>query len=121
MNRLAPLALCLLSAAELSACKDKGKESATKAAGDAAALAEQADKDVAEVERRLPDGAKKLASLWDGGADPRQDVQGVRKSLLDVRRQVPDLNVAKSTFFALVDDKGVAIRNDLDEDVMAGM
>jgi hypothetical protein len=31
-----------------------------------------------------------------------------------------DLNVAKSTFFALADANGVAIRNDLEEDVMAG-
>jgi hypothetical protein len=120
MNRtraVVSLALALFS----TGCKDKGKESASKAVQDVGVLAEQADKDVAEVERGLPDGANKLASLWAGGADPRGDVQGVRKALIDVRRQVPDLNVAKSTFFALADEKGVAIRNDLDEDVMAGM
>jgi hypothetical protein len=33
---------------------------------------------------------------------------------------VQDLDVAKSTFFALADTNGVAIRNDLEEDVMAG-
>ena len=31
-----------------------------------------------------------------------------------------DLTIAKSTFFALADANGVAIRNDLEEDVMAG-
>jgi hypothetical protein len=31
-----------------------------------------------------------------------------------------DLGIAKSTFFALADPSGVAIRNDLEEDVMAG-
>jgi hypothetical protein len=31
-----------------------------------------------------------------------------------------DLGIAKSTFFALTDGSGVAIRNDLEEDVMAG-
>jgi hypothetical protein len=30
------------------------------------------------------------------------------------------LNIAKSTFFALADPSGIAIRNDLEEDVMAG-
>jgi hypothetical protein len=37
-----------------------------------------------------------------------------------MRRDVADLNIAKSTFFALADPNGVAIRNDLEEDVMAG-
>jgi len=114
-------ALVVFALLSLAACKDKGKESAAKASQDVVVLAEQADKDVGEVSRGLPEGAKKLAALWAGGADPRGDAQGVRKQLIEVRRQVPDLNVAKSTFFALADDKGVAIRNDLDEDVMAGM
>jgi hypothetical protein len=103
------------------ACKEKGKESAAKAVQDAATLAEQTDKDVAEIERGLPDGAKKLGALWANGADPRADVQGVRQTLIKVRREVPDLNIAKSTFFAVADDKGVAIRNDLEQDVMAGL
>jgi len=37
-----------------------------------------------------------------------------------MRRDVIDLNIAKSTFFALTDTSGMAIRNDLEEDVMAG-
>lgn len=121
MNRLVVVFCSFALSGSMAGCKDKGKESATKAAKDADTLVEQADRDIAEVERGLPDGAKKLESLWVGGADPRGDVQGVRKALIEVRRQVPDLNVAKSTFFALLDEKGVAIRNDLDEDVMAGM
>jgi hypothetical protein len=73
-----------------------------------------------EVERGLPAGAKKLIPLVANGADPRQDVAGVRRALLRVRRDVSDLDIAKSTFFALADASGVAIRNDLEEDVMAG-
>ncbi len=119
MTRLSLSVLLVLALA--TGCKDKGKESAAKAGLDADALAEQANKDVAEIERGLPEGAKKLSALWAGGGDPRGDIQGVRKTLLEVRRQVPDLNIAKSTFFALADERGVAIRNDLDEDVMAGM
>lgn len=102
-------------------CKEKGKESAQKAAQDAETLADQVDKDVAEIDRGLPEGAKKLAPLWANGADPRADAQNARQTMIDVRRKVPDLNVAKSTFFAVADDKGVAIRNDLEQDVMAGL
>jgi hypothetical protein len=101
-------------------CKDQAKESARLASGDVSGLGALVEKDVGEVERGLPVGATKLGSLLANGADPRQDVAGVRKALLQVRRQVQDLDVAKSTFFALADTNGVAIRNDLEEDVMAG-
>jgi hypothetical protein len=101
-------------------CKDPAKESAVLAAHDVAQLAALVDKDVAEIERGLPAGASKLAPLVANGGDPRQDVAGVRKALMRMRRDVSDLNAAKSTFFALADANGVAIRNDLEEDVMAG-
>jgi len=108
-----PLVLCL-------GCKDQAKESAARAATDASGLQALVDKDVGEVERGLPEGAKKLAVLVAKGADPHQDVAGVRRELQHMRRDVMDLSVAKSTFFALADPSGVAIRNDLEEDVMAG-
>jgi len=116
---LAALALIALAAGSLG-CKDQAKESAAHAAPDAAVLAELVAKDVGEIERGLPEGAAKLAPLLADGADPRQDIAGVRKSLGRVRRDVVDLNVAKSTFFALTDASGIAIRNDLEEDSMAG-
>jgi hypothetical protein len=112
-------ALCALCAAPIG-CKDQAKESAALAVGDAQSMAELIDKDLGEVERGLPEGATRLAPLVAQGADPRQDIAGVRKALLRVRRDVVDLMVAKSTFFALADPSGVAIRNDLEEDVMAG-
>lgn len=110
----------LLSLSGLVSCKDQAKESARLASADVTNLGSLVDKDLGEVERGLPVGAKKLGSLLANGADPKQDVAGVRKALLQVRRAVPDLDVAKSTFFALADANGVAIRNDLEEDVMAG-
>ncbi len=103
----------------LPGCKDKDKENSANAGQIIATLAALSEKDVAEVERGLPDGAKMLAALFTKG-DPRQDIPAVRSALKKVRRDNMDLNVAKSTFFALTDDKGVAIRNDLDTDVMAG-
>jgi len=114
------LALLACAAATALACKDDGKESAAHATKDAADLAALVDKDIGEVERGLPLGAAKLAPLVADGADPKQDVAGVRSGLLRIRRQVSDLNIAKSTFFALADPSGIAIRNDLEEDVMAG-
>jgi hypothetical protein len=116
---LASLSTALLTSAV--GCKDQAKVSASRAAQDATHLAALVDKDLGEVERGLPAGAKKLLTLVGSGADPRQDVAGVRRALLRVRKEVPDLDIAKSTFFALADPSGVAIRNDLEEDVMAGM
>jgi hypothetical protein len=113
------LAFCgtLVSA---TACKDKAQESARMAAGNAEDLAALVDKDVGEIERGMPAGAKTLVTLFAGGNDPKQDVAGVRRALFRMRRDVADLNIAKSTFFALADTNGIAIRNDLEEDVMAG-
>jgi hypothetical protein len=120
LTAVASLACAIGLAAPLCACKDQAKESAAHAAPDAAVLADLVAKDVGEIERGLPQGAVKLAPLVAGGADPRQDIAGVRRALVRVRREVIDLNVGKSTFFALTDPSGVAIRNDLEEDVMAG-
>jgi hypothetical protein len=117
---VASLACATGLAVPLGACKDQAKESAAHAVPDAAVLADLVAKDVGEIERGLPQGAAKLAPLVAGGADPRQDIAGVRRALVRVRREVIDLNVGKSTFFALTDPSGLAIRNDLEEDVMAG-
>lgn len=101
-------------------CKDKGQESATAARGDVQMLVELVGKDVGEIERGLPEGAKKLSVLLAKEPDPKGNGPAVRSALLKMRQQVPDLGIAKSTFFALADDKGIAIRNDNEQDTMAG-
>src|SRR4051794_19691202 len=111
--RCARAGLIAALAVAAAGCTDKGKASETAARTDVAAVAALAEKDVAEVERGLPAGAEKLSALWSKGADPHQDLPAVRSALLRVRRDVPDLTIAKSTFFALADDKGIAVRNDL--------
>lgn len=114
-------AVLVLGLALGAGCKDQAKESAKLAAGNVDELADLVDKDVAEIERGLPEGAKRLAKLYDeGDTDPTKDLPAVRMALLQAQRQVPDLNVAKSTFFALTDQKGVGIRNNLEQDAMAG-
>jgi hypothetical protein len=101
-------------------CTDSSKLSERKATEHAERLAKLADDDVEEVRRGLPRGAKALGQLWDGQADPKADPGAVRRALDRVRDQDRDLTVAKSTFFALTDDKGVAIRSDQEPDVLAG-
>ncbi len=120
--RLLALGACLVSLALVgSGCKDKGKLSAEEARTNVKLLVDLADKDVAEIERGLPEGAKKMtAQLAKETGDATQNAPQVRSALLKIRQQVPDLGVAKSTFFAFTDDKGIAIRNDLEQDTMAG-
>lgn len=121
-RRQISLALALLCAVLVlaSGCTDKGKQSADAARANAKLLAEVAEKDVAEIERGLPEGGKKMGELLGAEADPKANAPGVRSALLKMRREVTDLGVAKSTFFAFTDDKGIAIRNDLEQDTMAG-
>lgn len=110
----------LATATATFGCEDKGKISEKGAASQIAAVVKTVDADVAELERGLPLGAVKAASILYKAGDPRDDLGQVRKGLAKVQREVPDLTAAKSTFFALVDDKGRAIRNNLDTDVMGG-
>jgi hypothetical protein len=114
------LGVFLCAAAAAVSCTDKAKISEREAKGNLDALVTIAESDVGEIERGLPLGAAKLTPLWAKGADPKQDLRAVRSALAKMRREVPDLTVAKSTFFAIADDKGIAIRNDLEEDAMAG-
>lgn len=99
-------------------------KSADDAKADVAKLVEMTEKDVAEVERGLPEGAKKLNALFEKDlgkdGDPAKNVPAVRSALLKMRQQVPDLGIAKSTFFAYADPQGIAIRNDFEQDTMAG-
>lgn len=118
------LAVAATGSSALVGCKDRGQKSAEEARTDVQKLVELTARDVAEVERGLPEGAKKLGELLtkevgkDG--DPRQNVAAVRSALLKMRQQVPDLGIAKSTFFAFADEKGIAVRNDFEHDTMAG-
>jgi hypothetical protein len=73
---------------------------------------------VEEVRKGLPLGAEQLRSYF---AKPeREDAARAREALDRARNKVQDLRVAKSTFFALLDERGVALRNDRDQDSMAG-
>lgn len=111
---------CSVLAVGSSGCKDKGEESANAAKQNVTTLVELTKKDVEEIERGLPEGAKKLGVLLAKESDVKGNAPAVRSALLKMRREVPDLGIAKSTFFAFADEKGVAIRNDNEQDTMAG-
>jgi hypothetical protein len=118
MFSTAVLATATLTA--LPACKGTGKASEERASQSVAKLTARATEDIAEIQRGLPVGAAQLTPLFANGSDPSQDFAAVRLDLRRIRANVPDLARSNATFFALSDVHGIAIRNDLDEDVMAG-
>lgn len=103
------------------ACEDKAETSRTFALQHAEHLVTTAAADVAEVRQGLPEGAKRLERIWaehDGRIE--DDPNALRDALERARNAVQDLRVAKSTFFALATPSGVVLRNDQEQDAMAG-
>lgn len=120
MTRFTHVAVCLVIAATVPGCDGDQKLSKSKAAEHVATLVETVTADVQEIRAGLPEGAKHLAKVYQGETAPKDDLPAVREALDRARNKVQDLRVAKSTFFALVDDQGVVLRNDQDQDLMAG-
>ncbi|MCL2778383.1 MAG: hypothetical protein FWD73_10290 [Polyangiaceae bacterium] len=123
LSLLAFWVLTAVATASIMGCQDKAKISEEAAKVNVEAMVSLANEDVAEIERGLPEGGRKLATeLAKEPGEPGKEVdpQRVRAALLRVRQLVPDLTRAKSTFFAFTDTHGIAVRNDLEQDVMAG-
>lgn len=120
LRRRSVLFACLCLGALTLGCEDKGKLSAERAKEHARFAAEAVKTDVAEVRQGLPQGAKQLEALYREKTEPKDDLAAVRKALARARDKVQDLRVAKSTFFALVDSAGTVLRNDQEQDLMAG-
>jgi hypothetical protein len=107
-------ALSLLS----SGCDSATKKSAALAKESVQSLVAISQEDVREVRTGLPLGAEEIAkSLPPEG---EIDAQAARDALERARNKVQDLRVAKSTFFALVGTNGVVIRDDQQQDRLAG-
>jgi hypothetical protein len=77
-------------------------------------------KDIEEIRGGLPAGAEALGALLAADAAVGTDPKAASRALEEARRKVQDLRVAKSTFFALVDTTGVVVRNNQEQDRMAG-
>ncbi|HYP98734.1 MAG TPA: hypothetical protein VER96_08670 [Polyangiaceae bacterium] len=110
----------LLLAIVSSGCKKQSAVSAEKAKTDVVALAQAAHNDVAEVRSGLPQGAKFLLPIFATGKPASDDPKGARTALDTARNKVQDLRVSKGTFFAVSGTDGIVIRNDQDQDLMAG-
>lgn len=114
------LAVALALALSLG-CSRTNEESVARARAHAKELAEVARRDVAEVRKGLPLGAQQLAQRWAAsGADLTSDPELAREEINRARNKVQDLRVAKSTFFALAAPDGRIVRNDQEQDRMAG-
>lgn len=116
----ATVALVALAGLFSSACENGGKKSAEAARENLKYVTQAAVKDVGEVRRGLPAGAKMLSSLFEEAAPEQPAAVDAREELLRVRSRQNDLDSAKSTFFLIAGEDGRIIRNNLDEDDMAG-
>jgi hypothetical protein len=110
----------VVGAIALVACTEPSKTSERKAASHVDRLAKLADEDVEELRRGMPHGAKGLGQIWEGKGDPHADPGSVRRALDRVRNDDRDLAIAKGTFFAVLDDKGIVLRSDQEPDQLAG-
>jgi hypothetical protein len=102
------------------ACKKQSAVSAEKAKSSLPALTKAAQEDIAEVRRGLPQGVKYLLPVFSTGKPPAEDPHGARNALETARNKVQDLRIAKGTFFAVADEKAVVIRDDDEQDTLAG-
>jgi len=117
---LAAIGVLSLFGLALTACKEEAKVTSQKAADQALWAEKKNEDDVAKISTGLSEGAKKFAPIFLNGGDPHADPQEVRAILFRARHDVPELNAAKTTFSVLIDPQGIGVRNDLEQDSMAG-
>jgi hypothetical protein len=101
-------------------CQDQAKVSEKHARAHVSFIAQAAKKDVGEVRRGMPAGAKELGKLFAAAAPEKPAASDARRALVTVRAENNDLDSAKSTFFLVAAADGTILRNNLDQDEMAG-
>lgn len=107
----------LLGALALTACDEGRKLSEQGAADELALIAPVVKEDVEQVRKGLPQGAKLLGGL---DADTLGTPAALQKAVAGARAHVPELAIAKSTFFSYVDAAGTVVRSEADPDLLAG-
>lgn len=108
------LAIALL----FSQCKRPATISASKAREHVELLVAAVRSDLEEVRKGLPEGARLVEPYLLEG---KYEEPGESRAILDkARSKVQDLRVAKSTFFALADPRGIVIRSDQEHDSLSG-
>jgi len=110
----------LLMAVMVSGCKDPSEVSEAQAKLHVVELARNVRSDVAEVRNGLPAGAECMAAFFNRESLGPEQGNDAREALSKCRNKVQDLRIAKSTFFVAASSDGLVIRNDRDQDLMAG-
>lgn len=95
-------------------CDGAAKASEQAAVDTLAGIAPLIDKDMAQLRKGLPEGAKILTKRLP--EDPAADLRETQQSIKAARENNDDLMVAKSTFFVLTNPDGVVIRSENDPD-----
>lgn len=101
-------------AALSTGCDDGGKKSEAVAAESLDIVMPLLERDIGQVRKGVPEGAKLLAKKLPG--DPVGSRQELQKAIADSRKAVDDLAFAKVTFFAFASPEGVVLRNETDPD-----
>lgn len=112
------LALAFFAATNLG-CEDVGKKSAELGKQHVAFLASAAREDVAQVRRGLPEGGRELVALFQAAFPELPAPETAREALRRTRDRIPDLGIAKSTFFAVAAPDGRVVRADTATDELA--
>jgi hypothetical protein len=114
------IAMCVLWLVGLVGCRDSDEVGRQRASHHVQDLVQTIQVDVQEVRAGLPQGAKHLAALFEKEEYREEKAAAAREAVQKARNKVQDLRVAKSTFFAVAGADGVVIRNDQEQDRMAG-
>ncbi len=100
-------------------CENAGEKSAQLVVPNLKYVASAVERDLGEVRRGMPAGAKELTALFDRAAPERPAAADAREELVRLRSDNPDISSAKSTFFLIAASDGTILRNNLDSDEMA--
>lgn len=114
------LALTIVVALSVAACRNDGEVSAREAGAHVSELAGVIKSDVEEIRQGLPEGAKVLGKFWSEQGAAEEDTKVTFKALEKAHGGVQNLRLAKSTFFALTNAQGVVLRSEAEQDVLAG-
>jgi hypothetical protein len=107
-----------LTLVALPACDDGRKVAEQSAADTLAKLIPTVKDDVEQVRVGLPAGAVRLTPMLD--ADTLANPNLLQKTITRTRGLVPQLDVAKSTFFTITDTTGTSLRSEVDPDLLVG-
>ncbi|MCH2111108.1 MAG: hypothetical protein MK135_17450, partial [Polyangiaceae bacterium] len=114
--------VCLISsfAYFLPACQQSAQRSTKAAAEHIDFLADLASQQQGLVQQGLPQGASLLQELFREAGAEEPDYQSAQRELRRARWSTPALQQAKTDFYVLTDATGKILRNNLEQDTMAG-